>query len=100
VFFAGEERLPLELVKPLMAFESGEGASMALLWGVVEQLLNKFLGLLIMNKLRELQVLLHDLLINFIRPLRRIAKRQGATQELIQTHAQRPQIDQIGISLA
>ena len=89
-FVTGEEGLPLELIEPLVAFEGGEGAGVALLWGVVEQLLDKLLSFFIMNKLWELEILLHDLLINLIGPLRRIAKRQGPTQELIQADAQRP----------
>lgn len=48
-----------------------------------------------MNKLRELDILLHDFLINFIGPFRGVSKRQGAAQKLIQADSQRPQIHQI-----
>ena len=68
---------------------------MPLVRSVVKKLFDKFFGLFIMNKLRELDILLHDFLINFIGPFRGVSKRQGAAQKLIQADSQRPQIHQI-----
>ncbi len=73
---------------------------MALLRGVVEQLLDEFFSLFIMNKLRELKIFLHYFLINFIGSLGGIAKRQGAAQKLIEADTQRPQIDKISIAFS
>lgn len=71
---------------------------MALLCGMAEKLFDKFLGLLVVDELWELEVLLHYLFVNLVWPLRGVPKGQRATEKLIQTHPQRPQINQIDIA--
>ena len=73
---------------------------MSLLGVVAQQLFDEFLGLFVVDEFWKFELALHDIFVDVVGTLCGVSEGQHSAQKFIETHSERPQIDQIIVPLA